>query len=133
MAVKWFSDVTASKRIEIPEIDGWIELRQELSIGEKRAMYKRAFKGQVTKDDGETRNEYDMAELSFAQVLAYLSNWSAKEDIHPDNVKAMHPEVYAHIEAAVQKHVEEVEKNAPKAGAKRKGRPADQTSPSAAA
>jgi hypothetical protein len=109
--MEWFADVAGSRRIEIPEINGWIECRQELSVGEKREIFSRAFKGQVPLEDGAFRNEYDMQEVSFGQVMAYLGDWSAKQDLTPDAVRALKPEIFAHIEKAVHKHIETLEKN----------------------
>jgi len=136
----WFANVSDRKRIEIPEIDGWIECRQELGVGEQRLMFSRAFKGQVALDNGEVRNEYDMREVSFGQVAAYLVDWSDKSQVSIDAIKALKPEIYGPIEAAVQKHIEALRKNAPAAVATRpkgkrpkKGRrSAAPTSPSAA-
>jgi hypothetical protein len=109
--MEWFADVTGRRRIEIPEIGGWIECRQELGVGEKRAIFSRAFKGQVPLEDGNFRNEYDMQEVSFGQVMAYLADWSSKKELIPEAVRALKPEVFAHIEAAVHKHIENLEKN----------------------
>jgi hypothetical protein len=109
--MEWFADVTGSRRIEIPEINGWIECRQELSVGEKREIFSRAFKGQVPLEDGNFRNEYDMQAVSFGQVIAYLSDWSNKQALTPDAVRGLKGPIFAHIEAAVLKHIENLEKN----------------------
>jgi hypothetical protein len=122
MAVKLFANVAGRKRLHIPEIqDGfWIECREELAVGEKRGIFSRAFKGQVPLADGGFRNEYDMQEIGFGQVCAYLVDWSDKTEISADAVRAMTPEAFALIEAAVSKHIEEMEKNAPAAEARKK-------------
>ena len=106
----WFANVSDRKQIEIPEIGGWIQVRSELSVGEQRLMFSRAFKGQVTLENGEVRNEYDMREISFGQVFAYLVDWSDKAPITLDAIKALKPDVYGPIEAAVQKHIESLPK-----------------------
>jgi hypothetical protein len=112
--MSWFANVSDRIRIQIPEIDGWIECRKELTVGEQRGMFADAFKGQVLLADGSMRNEYDMRELSFGQVVAYLVDWSDKSDISDPNdrrdvIRALSADVYGHIEAAVQKHVESLE------------------------
>jgi hypothetical protein len=116
-----FADVAGRKRIEVPEVaDGfWIECRNELSVGEQRAIFSKAFKGQVPLEDGTFRNEYDMGEISFGKVIAYLVDWSDKAPVSGAAVRAMRPRFYGPIEAAVEKHIEELEKNsesAPKKG-----------------
>jgi hypothetical protein len=128
----WFANVSDRRRIEIPEIDGWIECRKELTVGEKRTMFSRAFKGQVTLENGDVRNEYDTREISFAKVCAYLVDWSDKSEVSPDAIKALRTDIYDAIESAVDKHIEETEKNAPAAVTKKAKRNAAQTSSSAA-
>jgi hypothetical protein len=116
---KLFADVSALREIEIPEFNLRITCRSELSVGEKRDIFRRAFKGQVELANGETRTEYDMLELTFGQVCAYLVEWSLKKDISSDAmkrdaIKALKSDVYGAIEDAVQKHIKslEPEKNA---------------------
>jgi hypothetical protein len=107
--MSWFANVSDRIRIQIPEIDGWIECRKELTVGEQRGMFADAFKGQVLLADGSMRNEYDMRELSFGQVCAYVVDWSDKSEVTSDAIRALSADVYGHIEAAVQKHVESLE------------------------
>jgi hypothetical protein len=138
MALQLFADTASQREIPIPEIDPsfTITLRNELSIGEQRAIYAKAFKGQVTLANGDIRNEYDMSEVAFGQVCAYLVEWSPKDEVNPDAIKALKPKIYGLIEEAVQAHVESLEKKEPaKSGRgtkpeKRNGAP---TSPSAIA
>ena len=107
--MSWFANVSDRVRIDIPEIDGWIECRKELTVGEQRGMFAKAFKGQVMLADGTLRNEFDMRELSFGQVVAYVVDWSDKSEVTPDAVRALSADVYGHIEAAVQKHISSIE------------------------
>lgn len=58
----------------------WIEVREELSIGEERKAYTGAVKGSVKLENGETRTEYDAQKLSFALVVAHLVDWSVRDD-----------------------------------------------------
>jgi len=104
-----FADVTGLREIDIPEIKGTITLRTELSVGEKRDIFRRAFKGQVDIGDGETRTEYDMLELTFGQVCAYLVDWSLKREVSRDAIRALRSDVYAAIEKAVEKHIKSLE------------------------
>ena len=116
----WFAAIGDRKRYELPEIGGWVELRQELSIGEERNIYAQAIKGHVPLADGEVRIEYDRAKLSFGQVLAYLVDWSESQEINGSSVQALKPEIYNVIETCVQAHVEGLEKKAPTKAHKRK-------------
>ena len=119
---QWFANVGARRRYEIPEIGGWIELRQELSVGEERKMYAGVVKGQVDTPDG-PRTEYDMAKLSFSQVVAYLVDWSSKLDVSPETIEGLKPSIYHPIEEAVLAHVKELDKANPRPRQKdRKGR-----------
>lgn len=115
MAVNLFADVGSTREISLPDIaPGFtITVRNELSIGEQRGIYNKAFKGQVTLDDGKVRNEYDMAEVAFGQVCAYLSEWSEKSPVTPDAIRALKSEYYGLIEDAVQAHVRALEKKEP--------------------
>jgi hypothetical protein len=116
----WFAAVGDRKRYELPEIGGWIELRQELSIGEERNIYAQAIKGHVPLKDDEVRIEYDRAKLSFGQTLAYLVDWSESQEINASSVQALKPEIYNVIEKCVQTHVEGLEKKEPTKGKKKK-------------
>lgn len=110
--MKWFANFRNNRRIELPEIEGWIEVRDELSIGEERATFAGAVKGRTTTADGGTRIEYDAERVSFGLVVAYITDWSARDDkdkpvpVSPDAIKALDPPVYEVIENAVQAHVE---------------------------
>lgn len=90
----------------------WIEVREEISIGEERKIFAGAIKGQTTLKDGETRTEYDAQAITFGQVLAYLTDWDAKDDngksvdCNPDMIRGMMPDVYHAIEEAVKTHAE---------------------------
>ena len=75
----------------------WIELREEISIGEERKIFAGAIKGQTLLKDGETRTEYDAQAISFGQVIAYLVDWDAKGedgksvDVNADTVRGLLP------------------------------------------
>lgn len=111
-----FARVKSTRRIPIegftPELT-WIEVREEISIGEERRIFAGAIKGQTALKDGETRTEYDAQAISFGQVIAYLVDWDAKgengKDVEctPDTIKGLVPDVYHAVEAAVRAHVEE--------------------------
>jgi hypothetical protein len=93
----------------------WIEVREELSVGEQRKAFGSAVKGTVTTPDG-TRTEYDTPKLSFALVVAYLVDWSVRgADDKPVDistlekrraaVEALDAESFDAIEAAVDRHI----------------------------
>lgn len=107
---KWFADVTGTTRIDIPAIEGWIEVRNELSVGEERKVFAGAIKGQTPTEDGKIRTEYDAEKVSFGLVRAYVVDWSARDEkdkpveFSEGAVKALTPEAYTAIEDAVNKH-----------------------------
>jgi hypothetical protein len=110
----WFADVRATARIDIPEIDGWIEVREELSIGDERKVFTSAIKGQTPTSDGQTRTDYDAEQVSFGLVIAHIVDWSARDkddkpvSLTPDAIKRLKPSVYHAIEKAVTDHMEQV-------------------------
>lgn len=93
----------------------WIEVREELSVGEQRKAYTAAVKGSVKTDEG-TRTEYDAQKLSFALVVAYLVDWSARDgndkpvDISTLEkrraaIEALDSESFEAIETAIEQHI----------------------------
>lgn len=106
----WFASVGKCKRIDLPEIKGWIEVREELSVGEERAAFAQTIKGQTEVEDGKIRTDYDAEKLSFSLVCAYLVDWSARDEndksvpCDADHVKGLKSEIYNVIEKAVQAH-----------------------------
>ena len=62
-----------------PELT-WIDLREEISIGEERKIFAGAIKGQTALKDGDTRTEYDAQVVSFGLVVSYLVDWDAKDE-----------------------------------------------------
>lgn len=91
----------------------WIDLREEISIGEERKIFAGAIKGQTALKDGETRTEYDAQIVSFGQVVSYLVDWDAKDEqgksvaCTPDLIRGLLPDVYNAIDDAVRAHVEQ--------------------------
>jgi hypothetical protein len=97
----------------------WIEVREEISIGEERKIFAGAIKGQTLLKDGETRTEYDASAISFGQVVAYLSDWDAKDeqgksvDVNPDTIRGLLPEAFNVIDDAVKAHIESTREKKP--------------------
>lgn len=112
--MKWFANVRNNKRIDIPEIDGWIEVREELSIGEERNVFAGAIRGQTTMADGLVRTDYDHQKVTFGMVVSHLTDWSARDEhdkpvpLSEDAIHALEPSVYNAIEKAVNAHAEQV-------------------------
>lgn len=114
-----FADVVGKTRYEMPEIGPgvWIELRNELTVFERRQMIGRCIKGQTPTDDGKFRTEYDMALLPFSTVIAYLSDWSQahvpdraeRVEVSESALKALSQEHFAAIERVVEAHVKKFE------------------------
>lgn len=112
MKKKLFADVVGTTRIDIPELEIWIECRNELSVGEERRSFGQAIRGQVKTEEGKTRTEFDMARVSFNLCLAYITDWSVRDDNDKSvpyseaALSALTGEAYKLIEDAVDKHVE---------------------------
>lgn len=110
MSQDWFADVAGITRLDLPEIGGWIEVRNELSVGEERRVFSGAIKGQTPMDDGKVRTDYDAEKVSFGMVVAYLVDWSARDradkpvPVSESAIKALKPTAYRAIEDAVDRH-----------------------------
>lgn len=90
----------------------WVELREEISIGEHRKIFAGSIKGQTELKGGETRMEYDAQLVSFGTVTAYLVDWDAKDEngksveVSPDTIRGLLPEVYNVIDDVVRAHAD---------------------------
>jgi hypothetical protein len=115
MALNLFADVTGLTEYQVPEIAPgfWIRVRNDLSVGEHKAIFAKAFRGQVDLPNNQVRNEYDMVEVSMGQVCAYMVEWSEKVPCTPDAIRALKRDYYNAIEDIVQKHVKALEKKDP--------------------
>lgn len=92
---------------------GYVEVREEISIGEQRKAYADAVKGQVQTPEG-PRTEYDNEKLSFALTVLHVVDWSLKRAYSPAALRHMKPPIYKVIDDAVRQHIERVtEGNAP--------------------
>lgn len=110
MKKRLFADVVGTTQVDVPELDIWIECRNELSIGEERKSFAGAVRGQSTTEDGQSRVDYDAAKLTFGLVLSYVTDWSAKDEkdksvqFSEASLRALTPEAYHAIEEAVDRH-----------------------------
>lgn len=110
-----FADVISTTRYDLPEIGPgvWIEVRNELTVGEKRRMFRDAIKGETPLGDGTVRIEYDQAKLSFATVVAYVTDWSQahvpdkaeRKPLTPSAIEALDEEHFRIIERVVEDHI----------------------------
>ena len=120
---RFFARVKNYKRIPLPEFEGgdyWIDVREELSIGEERKVFAGSIKGQTQLQDGDTRTEYDAERVSFGMVVGYLVDWNLTDDegktmdCTPESIRGLLPDAYHVIEKAVNAHVDEVKVKKPK-------------------
>lgn len=110
----FFADPRKTTRLPVPAINGWIEVRDEISIGEERRVFANAVKGRTTTKDGEARMEYDAEKVSFGNTVLHVVDWSLKRPLSADALKALKPEIYRTIDDAVKSHIDRVkEGNAP--------------------
>jgi hypothetical protein len=105
---EFFADPTQATRIDVPAIKGWIEVRDEISIGEERKVFGAAVKGLVSTKDGEQRMDYDTEKVSFGNVVLYVTDWSLKKTLSADALKSLKPAIYKAIDEAVQAHMSRV-------------------------
>jgi len=111
---EFFADPKKFTRVPVAAINGWVEVRDEISIGEERRVFAGAVKGQTTTKDGEPRMEYDAEKVSFGTTALHIVDWSLKRKFSADALKALKSPIYKAIDEAVQAHIDRVkEGNAP--------------------
>lgn len=136
MGNKWFVKPEVTRLDS--ECDGepfWIEVKNNLTIGEKRRLETAGFRGmsgmvdakQIRPGDAPRSPEIgiDWRAMSFARTETWLTDWSLADD-HDNKIpltnkrevlEALRPEVYEAIENAISKHVDaQAEAKKPKAG-----------------
>jgi hypothetical protein len=96
--------------VRIPLNDGkdWIEVKKFLTAGEEKKYRTRGMK-RVQATAGEQADklvEVDWVDLSFARAEAYITDWSEKKDFSMGALKALHPEDFDAIDAAIKAHIE---------------------------
>ncbi len=101
----------AADRLREAEADAeWIEVKNELTAGEQRAVY-----GRLVKElhFGE-RASLNPEQVGLSKVIAYLVNWSLSDDgkvvpVSEDSVNALDGATYGEIVNAIDHHEEQVE------------------------
>lgn len=101
--------------VRLPLSEGdWIEVKQELSEGERRRVAV-SYLGRQHADGSRTPN---MESLGMVGVLEYLVDWSLKDandkpvKISLDALKSLRSEDWAEIDAAINAHIEATEEAA---------------------
>lgn len=103
-------------RIAISEGD-WIDVKKELSVGERKRMQAAAFQSVsnvpgITTDveDADPKLNIDWGSLSIARVCEYLVAWSFVDDdgkgvaISRSSVEALNEETFDEIDDAIKSH-----------------------------
>lgn len=100
-------------RIDFPDGD-WIEVRNELSVGDERRYRSRGLgrmSGMGSAKNGEERDvsiEINWEDLGLARVEAYLVDWSDKRKVSPATIRALDPKDFDKIDTAIQAHIAKV-------------------------
>lgn len=91
----------------------WIEVKQDLTAGEEKALRSSGFRRVSQRKDDETNEvDVDWAGMSFARVETYLVDWSAKDEkgksvpVSKPAIRALHPDDFDEIDEAIKAHVE---------------------------
>lgn len=104
---KWFSDVVGTTRIDLPAIDAWIEVRNELTVGEEKRMYAPA----LTPSAEWSKPGVDLSAIGFAAAAAWLVDWSLRDqkdkpvEVSMNALQALKPAVFDAIDAAIDAHI----------------------------
>jgi hypothetical protein len=115
----------------------WLEVKRELTEGERRRVQMAGFKGMsgfgtTPQRPGEKRDttmEIDWLAQSYTRTLTWVVDWSLADEkavklaLTRDTLEALHPDVYGAIETALNAHVEQQEQE--------KKRPAGKAKPKA--
>lgn len=120
MSIRLFANIKGTERIDLPELGIWIEVRKELSVGERRRIFSDAFKGQTDVGGGQMRTEYDARKLTFGLVSSHIVDWNASQEqdgkivpvpYNHDALEGLTSEAYDVIEKAVDKYTEASKKS----------------------
>lgn len=116
--MKWFV-APETVRLDLPEGE-WIEVKKQLSKGERDKVNAMLIK--EVRGDGRMTPDFEM--MSKAEVIAYLVDWSLKDNGQPIPIDTdasrisalnnMSEEGFEIVSDAVRKHVESVEAAKPK-------------------
>lgn len=96
----------------------WIRVKKRLTVGEDRRM-KMAGWGGIKGERGSKEPTAEIGinwrDTAFAKVEVYLLDWSLEDDerrkmpIERDIIESLHEDLFNVIDAAIAKHVEEIE------------------------
>ena len=104
----FFADPRKVTRLPVEAIGGWIEVRDEISVGEERRVFAQAVKGATTTKDGEQRMEYDAERVSFGNNVLHIVDWSLKTPLTAAALKNLKPAIYKAIDQVVEAHINRV-------------------------
>jgi len=101
----------ATRRLDLEDGD-WIDVKQELTVGELLRFQTSGFKRVRADRGGDQDFELDLVAMKLAKVDAYLVDWSAKKADGKDlpysrtALEALDAATFTAIEAAIDGHVE---------------------------
>jgi hypothetical protein len=96
-------------RLELTDSD-WIEVKRNLTVGERRGILSRAARGGVSSDG--KRVHLDGAEMAFGRVETWLLDWSfvgiddKPMKLTPEAIRNLDPDTFKEIEDALDTHEE---------------------------
>jgi len=110
-------------RVEISDGD-WIEIKKELTVGERKRMFAAGLKQMQTGPNKDPKFDIDPVEMSFAKVKEYLVDWSFVEPLKEDepegdvspvelteaSIRNLDEATFEEIEDAIDAHIEKQEK-----------------------
>jgi hypothetical protein len=99
-----------SKTLHLKNGKDWIEVKNELSVGENKRYRSSGFRhvsgvGKAATED-DVRIEVKWDEVAFARVEAYLTAWSDKRPLTRAAIEALCDEDFEEIDNLIQKHIE---------------------------
>lgn len=99
----------------------WIKIKKRLTVGESRRVMTAGWRGLRQSNPGARADnagpeiQIDWKATSFARAEAYLIDWSLTDEretklaVTHDVIESLHPDVFALIEDAINKHIETAE------------------------
>lgn len=98
------------------KVENWIEVRQELSKGEDAKMRSYGLKRMSQGNEKETNIDVDWQALAMGRVIAYLVDWSAKNEktgkdiaVSPQAIAELDTADFDEIDEAIKKHIAETD------------------------
>lgn len=100
-----------SKTLHLKDGKNWIEVKNELSVGESKRYRASGFRhvSGLSSGPDDVKIEVDWKEVAFARAEAYIAGWSAPRPVTRAAIEALCEEDFEEIDGLIKKHIEGLE------------------------